>query len=306
MAPDQDTAPHAAPHEAPRQADATRRPPVLTSPRVLRELLAAHGVRPRKRLGQHFLIDANLLEIMVRALDPRPGDRLLEIGAGAGTLTRPLADTGAQVTAIELDRRLAPVLAETVGRAPNLRLIHDDALAVDLEALLAGGRWKVAGNLPYYITTPIIARLLEFHDRLDRMVITIQREVADRIAAAPGTRDYGALTVLVQFRCQVERVAAVSRRCFYPEPEVDSAIIRLTVRPRPAVAVADEAALFAIVRAAFGHRRKTLANALAGADLGGRVNAGDLLRAAGIDPARRGETLSLEEFARIADAMRGE
>jgi 16S rRNA (adenine1518-N6/adenine1519-N6)-dimethyltransferase len=265
--------------------------------------LADHGIRARKRLGQHFLIDGNLLEIMVRAIDPGAGDRVLEIGAGAGTLTQPLVESGAAVTAVEVDRRLKPVLAETMGDAANLRLLYDDVLALDLAALLTGGRWKVAGNLPYYITTPIITRLLEFHDRLERMVVTVQREVADRIAAAPGGRDYGALTVLVQYRCEVERIAPVSRHCFYPEPEVESAILRLGVRERPAVSVADENLFFEVVRAAFGQRRKTLANALAGADLGIDEPAPDLLRRAGIDPARRGETLSLEEFASLANAM---
>jgi 16S rRNA (adenine1518-N6/adenine1519-N6)-dimethyltransferase len=300
------TAQIAADPTATQQADAERRPSVLTSPRVLRDLLAAHGLRPRKRLGQHFLVDGNVLAIIVGALAPAPGDRLLEIGAGVGTLTRPLADSGAQVTAVELDDRLAPVLAETVGDRPNLRLLRGDVLALDLDALLVGGRWKIAGNLPYYITTPIIARLLERHDRIERMVFTMQREVADRMAAPPGGRDYGALSVLAQFRCQVERVAAVSRHCFYPEPEVESVIVRLNVRAQPAVAVADEQLFFAVVRAAFGQRRKTLANALAGADLPLPQPAADLLRSVGIAPGRRGETLSLDEFARIADRIREE
>lgn len=303
MAADKDTAPDTADHKAPEQADASRRPPVLTSPTVLRELLANRGIRPRKRLGQHFLIDHNLLDTIVAALDLDPHDRVLEIGAGVGTLTQPLAASGAQLVAVEVDERLAAVLAETVGVAANVEVMRDDLLALDLKSLLADGRWKIAGNLPYYITTPILARLLEVRDRVERMVLTVQREVADRINAAPGGRDYGSLSVLAQFHCQVERVAAVSRHCFYPEPEVESVILRFNVRAQPAVAVADEALFFALVRAAFGQRRKTLANALAGAGFALGRPLPDLLRAAGIDPQRRGETLSLEEFASLANRL---
>lgn len=303
---DKDKAPHTAPDEAPEQADAAKRPPVLTSPRVLRALLASRGIRPRKRLGQHFLIDRNILDMIIAALDLHPHDRVLEIGAGVGTLTQPLAAGGAQVVAVELDKRLAEVLTETVGAAPNVRFVRGDLLALDLESLLVDGRWKIAGNLPYYITTPILARLLEVRGRIERMVLTVQREVADRIGAAPGGRDYGSLSVLAQFHCQVERVAAVSRRCFYPEPKVESVILRLRTRDQPPVLVADQGLFFAVVRAAFGQRRKTLANALAGAGLALDRPVPDLLRAAGIDPHRRGETLSLEEFASLANRLREE
>ena len=303
---DKDNAPHTAPDNAPEQADASKRPPVLTSPRVLRELLASRGIRPRKRLGQHFLIDRNILDIIVDALDLHHQDRVLEIGAGVGTLTQPLAASGAQVVAVEVDGRFAAALAEAVGTPPNVRFVYDDVLALDLESLLADGPWKIAGNLPYYVTTPILARLLEVRDRIERMVVTVQREVADRIGAPPGGRDYGALSVMAQFHCHVDRVAAVSRHCFYPEPDVESVILRLRIRQQPAVTVADQGLFFAVVRAAFGQRRKTLANALAGARFAFDRPVPDLLRSVGIDPGRRGETLSLEEFASLANRLREE
>lgn len=280
----------------------------LLSPAQVTQLLARHGLRPKKRLGQNFLIDRNVLRKIIDAAELTSESHVLEIGPGLGTVTREAAEVAAKVVAVEMDRDLIPVLEETVGGCPNVEIVHADFLRLDLPAFLEShfgeARCTVVANLPYYITSPLIIRLIDVKDRIERMIVMVQQEVADRLAAQPGTKDYGSLTVLIQYHCFVRMVARVKRTVFYPAPEVDSAIIRLDVRPSPAVDVPNEALFFRIVRAAFGQRRKTLPRALSGSpDLGWtREKAGSALTKAGIDPGRRGETLSLEEFAEIARA----
>lgn len=276
----------------------------LTAPSEVAALLRRHGLRPRKRWGQNFLIDRNTLENVLRAAELAPEDAVLEIGPGLGTLTRELSQRCRRVVAVEIDPLLVGILkSETLADAANVALIHGDALALDLAALLDEGRWKVVANIPYYITTPLIERLLSVKERLERIVLMVQREVAARLTAAPGSDDYSSLSVFVQYHTEPELTARVSRGAFLPPPDVDSAIVRLRIRREPPVPVQDEALLFDVVRAAFQQRRKTLLNALTTLPNVPKEAVGAALERAGIDPTRRGETLSLPEFARLADAL---
>ncbi|MEW5761819.1 MAG: 16S rRNA (adenine(1518)-N(6)/adenine(1519)-N(6))-dimethyltransferase RsmA [Bacillota bacterium] len=282
----------------------------LTSPAGVKALLSRYGIVPRKALGQHFLVAAPVLDRILESLALVPGETVVEIGPGLGVLTRRLAAAGVTVVAVELDGRLLPVLGEVLAPYPNARVVHGDALEADFDALVRsqGGTipYKVAGNLPYNITGPLVARLLRGGFALERLVLMVQQEVAERLVARPGSKDYGALTVLVRYRTDCRIVARVSRRCFYPPPEVASAVVRLLVRRRPAVAVADESLFFCLVRAAFARRRKTLLNALRAEFPLDKGAWEKVLGRAGIDPQRRGETLSVEEFASLADALAGE
>jgi 16S rRNA (adenine1518-N6/adenine1519-N6)-dimethyltransferase len=276
----------------------------LTAPSEVAALLRRHGLRPRKRWGQNFLIDRNTLDNVLRAAELAPEDAVLEIGPGLGTLTRELAGRCRRVVAIEIDPLLVGILrSETLADAANVELVHGDALELDLAALLDDGGWKVVANIPYYITTPLIERLISVKERLERIVLMVQREVAARLTAAPGSDDYSSLSVFVQYHTEPELTARVSRGAFLPPPDVDSAIVRLRVRREPPVAVQDEPLMFQVVRAAFQQRRKTLLNALTLLPAVSKEAAGDALERAGIDPSRRGETLSLPEFARLADTL---
>lgn len=277
----------------------------LTQTATLIPLLQRHGFSTKKSLGQHFLISRRVLEATVAACELQDGLPVLEIGPGIGTLTRALAERGARVTAVELDARAVAVLDETVGPFPNVRIVQQDILALDLPALLGEEYWTAVGNLPYYITTPVIGKMLETASRFRRLVFMVQREVADRLGAAPGTKDYGSLSVFAQTFTTVERVAKVPRGAFLPPPTVESAVVRLTVRPQPLVPDALRETFFRVVRAAFGQRRKTLENALAGGGIlgGERARIADALARAGIPPGRRGETLGIDEFRRLAEAI---
>ena len=280
----------------------------LSSPAAVSALLKRHDLRPRRRFGQNFLVDGNTLAKIVAAGNVQPGDCVLEIGAGLGVLTLALAEavteTG-RVAALEIDRDLLPALAETVGPLPQVKIISCDAMALDWPAFLAeefGGKpVRAIANIPYNITSPLLAILLE-QKCFAVIVLLVQKEVAARLSAKAGTPDYGALSVFAQFHAQVETVGIVSRRVFFPPPDVDSAIVRLTPYTIPPVAVPDETLFFAVVRAAFGQRRKALLNALSGDPALGwnRDRAASALAVSGIDSGRRGETLTLDEFARLA------
>jgi 16S rRNA (adenine1518-N6/adenine1519-N6)-dimethyltransferase len=280
----------------------------LTAPTEVDALLQRHGFHTRRALGQHLLIDRNVLSRIVAAADLSPEDHVVEIGPGIGTLTRELSAAAGQVTAVELDTRLLPILREVLEDRPNATVIHADFLKLSLASFFAercgGRRCKVVANLPYYITSPAITALLEQRTYLERIVLMVQREVAERLSAPPGSEDYGSLTVFVQWHATVETVARVSRRVFLPPPRVDSAVVRLMPRTLPPAPVADEARLFDVVHAAFQKRRKTLLNALATFPALGltREAAAAALARAGIDASRRGETLSLPEFAALANA----
>jgi len=281
----------------------------LLSPSQVSSLLARYAIRPKRRLGQNFLIDRNILNKIVDAAQPAESRYVLEIGPGLGTATIALAEAAEKVVAVEADPRLIPVLQETLRDRNNVEIVQADFLKLDLGRFLDewfdGNRCVAVSNLPYYITSPIITRLIEHKDRFLRIVLMVQKEVAARLAAKPGLEDYGALTVLVQYHCRLEIIAQVSRNVFYPPPDVDSALILLEPLPEPSVKTVDEALFFRVVRAAFGKRRKTIWNALTAfrGEAWSRETVRSVLRAAGIDPRRRGETLSLEEFARVADSF---
>lgn len=282
-------------------------PPV--SPSLLsrtRAFLASRGLRPRRVRGQHFLVDPRVRDAIVAAAGITPGRMVVEIGPGTGVLTEALLSAGASVLAVELDRDLAAALTEGLGSHPGLSVRVGDALRFDFATHFgdhpACGGIRVVANIPYYITTPLILRLLRFREVFDALYLTVQREVAERISAGPGSKTYGALTLACQYRAEARPVLAIPRGAFYPAPEVDSTLLRFDLLDTPRVAVASEARLFAVIRAAFGQRRKTLRNALlhrgwpaAGLDAA--------LQACGIAGGRRGETLTLEEFARLSQAL---
>jgi len=278
----------------------------LADPVILSDLLFRHHFVTRKSLGQHFLISRPAVEAIVDACCLHEGLPILEIGPGIGTLSRALGEAGANVTAVELDERAIWVLEETVGKIPSIKHIQGDILTIDLDNLLAGSpRWTAVGNLPYYITTPVISRLLEMGPRFARMIFMVQREVADRLMATPGSPSCGSLSIYAQVYTEVTRVIDVPRADFLPPPKVDSAVVCLTIREQPAVPVALQPQFFALVRAAFNLRRKTLPNALAGGGIlnGDRAAIAELLQKAEISPTRRGETLSIAEYMRLAELM---
>jgi 16S rRNA (adenine1518-N6/adenine1519-N6)-dimethyltransferase len=280
-----------------------------TSPAALRALLERHDLAPRKGLGQHFLWQRRVVERMADAAELDAGDLVLEIGPGLGILTAACAERAGLVIAVEIDRALFPLLEAELGAYPNVRLVQGDVRKVDLKELARklapdfAGRCKVLGNLPYYLASPLIVDLLSGGMQAELMVLMVQQEVAGRIAASPGGKSYGSLSVFVQYYAAPEVLFTVSPHEFWPQPDVTSAVIRLRLRPQPAVAVSDPALFFRVVRAAFRYRRKTLKNALGEAGLLTADEADELLRAVRIDPGRRGETLDLGEFACLAEAL---
>jgi 16S rRNA (adenine1518-N6/adenine1519-N6)-dimethyltransferase len=271
-----------------------------------RQLLHSHGLRPKKRLGQSFLVDATVLRKILAGGAVQPEDLVLEIGAGIGTLTRALAEHCRRVVAVEIDPGLFRILQDILGDAPQVTLVHGDALHLDFGSLLGReGSWKVIANLPYAIATPLLTRLLQASPRFSLLLLMVQAEVAERLMASPGTKVYGSLTVLTQYYADVRPVARVSRAAFYPRPRVDSMLVRLNVLPTPRFVPQNPALFFDLVRAAFAHRRKTLKNALTQWERCpvDREDIGGVLQCAGIDARRRGETLALDEFQRLADAL---
>lgn len=278
----------------------------LTSPQAVKDLLHRYGVTPRKGWGQNFLVDRRVLELILDTAGPDPGDLVLEIGPGIGTLTRALADKAGRVVALEVDPRLVAVLGETLAGLENVQVIHADALEVDLQELARsylrdnpGAGCRLVANLPYSITSPLLIKLVKTRVPFRQAVVTVQREVGERIAALPGRKEYGFLSLILQYYTRPELIAVVPPAAFYPPPKVESSIVRLRRLPAPAVD-AEEELLFSIARAAFGKRRKTLGNALEGLHGLDKEAVKDILTRAGIDPALRGETLGLEEFGRIA------
>ena len=276
--------------------------PVIASKKVTCYILQRFGIHMSKRLGQNFLIDAGIVQGIVDAAEIQPGDRVLEIGPGIGTLTQALAEAGADVTCVELDKRLPEVLAHTLEAYDNVKVIQGDILKVDIPAIMGSEPFKVVANLPYYITTPIIMALLEKHLPITDIVVMVQKEVAERMAAQPGGKTYGALSAAVQYYSVPEIALYVPPRSFMPPPEVDSVVVDCKIRKEPAVQLTDEKLFFRVVKAAFGQRRKTLGNALK--SLGASKDTiNNVLVQAGIDSSRRGETLTLEEFAAIANTL---
>ena len=265
----------------------------------------------QKKFGQNFLVDSNILDKIIESAQITREDCVLEIGPGIGTMTQRLAEEAREVVAVEIDRNLIPVLEDTLSAYANVTVINADILKFDLNRLVEernGGRpIKVVANLPYYITTPIIMALFEKHVPLQSVTIMVQKEVADRMQEGPGTKDYGALSLAVQYYAKPEIVTRVPASCFMPKPNVDSTVIRLTRYENPPVETADEAWLFAVIRASFNQRRKTLVNGLTNAGYPGigRQQVEEALSGMGLALTVRGETLTLEQFAELSNRLSG-
>lgn len=286
--------------------------PTLGNPQNTIEILQKYNFNFQKKFGQNFLIDEHVLDKIIRAAEITKDDYVLEIGPGIGTMTQYLACAAREVTAVEIDRALIPILEDTLKEYDNVSIINEDILKVDIAALAKeknGGRpIKVVANLPYYITTPIIMGLFESHVPLESITVMVQKEVADRMQVGPGTKDYGALSLAVQYYAEPYIVANVPPNCFMPRPAVGSAVIRLTRHQKPPVEVMDEKLMFRLIRASFNQRRKTLANGLKNS---GELNLSKEVITAAIEKLRkgssvRGETLDLEEFARLANIIKEE
>lgn len=274
---------------------------IIASPEVVHYVCKRFGIHMSKKLGQNFLIKRGVVDEIVHAADLNAGEPVLEIGPGIGTLTQGLAQSGADVTAIELDRRLLEVLDTTLAAYDNVRIIHGDVLKLDVPDIMNHKQFKVVANLPYYITTPIIMSLLESRLPIERMVMMVQREVALRMVAKPGTKDYGALSVAVQYYTEPDIVMDVPPKAFLPAPSVTSAVIRCVLRKEPPVDVVDEKLFFRVVKAGFEQRRKTFSNTMKTTGLS-KEEIEMILEKANIDGQRRGETFSLQEFADVANA----
>ncbi|WP_019914496.1 16S rRNA (adenine(1518)-N(6)/adenine(1519)-N(6))-dimethyltransferase RsmA [Paenibacillus sp. HW567] len=282
----------------------------ISSPARTKEIIQRYGFSFKKSLGQNFLIDQNILDKIVDAAGLNQAAGALEIGPGIGALTERLAAAAGAVTAVEIDRRLIPILRDVLASYPHVKIRNDDVLKVNLQELFAEDftgveRVSVVANLPYYVTTPILMKLLEEKLPLDNIVVMIQKEVAERMAASPGGKEYGSLSIAVQYYSEPELVCIVPRTVFIPQPNVESAVIRLKVRERPPVEVADEKHFFEVVQASFTQRRKTIANNLKARFFPGegRERLESLLGEAGIEPTRRGETLSIAEYARLSAVL---
>ena len=281
----------------------------LSNPQRTIEVIKKYEFCFQKKFGQNFLIDGHVLDKIIAGAGVTKDDMVLEIGPGIGTMTQSLAEAAGKVVAVEIDRNLLPILQETLADYDNVKVIHADVLSLDLEKLVQeenGGRpIKVVANLPYYITTPIIMALFEQHVPLANVTVMVQKEVAARMKSGPGSKDYGALSLAVQYYAEPYIVANVPCNCFMPRPNVDSAVIRLTRYEEPPVQVKDEKMLFKIIRASFNQRRKTLQNGL--------NNSSELnftkdqiaaaIAEAGFSPSVRGEALTLEQFAKLTDIL---
>ena len=286
--------------------------PPLGNPQNTIEILQKYNFNFQKKFGQNFLIDEHVLDKIIRAAEITKDDYVLEIGPGIGTMTQYLACAAREVTAVEIDRALIPILEDTLKEYDNVSIINEDILKVDIAALAKeknGGRpIKVVANLPYYITTPIIMGLFESHVPLESITVMVQKEVADRMQVGPGTKDYGALSLAVQYYAEPYIVANVPPNCFMPRPAVGSAVIRLTRHQKPPVEVMDEKLMFRLIRASFNQRRKTLANGLKNS---GELNLSKEVITAAIEKlgkgsSVRGEALDLEEFARLTNIIKEE
>ena len=274
---------------------------VIASPEVVHYICKRFDIKMSKKLGQNFLIKRCIVDEIVHAAELTPGEPVLEVGPGIGTLTQGLAQSGADVTAIELDRRLLEVLDTTLASYDNVRIIHGDVLKLDVPSIMNHKPFKVVANLPYYITTPIIMSLLESKLPIERLVVMVQKEVALRMVAKPGTKDYGALSVAVQYYTEPDIVLDVPPKSFLPAPAVTSSVIRCVLRDKPPVDVIDEKLFFRVVKAGFAQRRKTFANTMKTTGLS-KDRIEELLAKANIDGQRRGETFTLQEFADVANA----
>ncbi|WP_129599019.1 16S rRNA (adenine(1518)-N(6)/adenine(1519)-N(6))-dimethyltransferase RsmA [Anaerophilus nitritogenes] len=280
----------------------------LVSAHKTKEIVSKYGFKFSKSLGQNFLIDENILTKIVDGAEAGKEDVVIEVGPGIGTLTQELAQRALKVIAVEIDKTLLPILEETLGNCDNVEVLNGDILKINLHSLIEEKceqrSVKVIANLPYYVTTPIIMKFLEEKVPIKNMVVMIQKEVADRMQAKPNTKEYGALSVAVQYYCDPKIITKVPRSVFIPQPNVESTVIRLDVLEKPKVAVKSEKLLFRVVRAAFGKRRKTILNALSNSGLGlEKEMIKEILQKSDIEENRRGETLDIEEFGKLADVV---
>ena len=281
----------------------------ISNPARTAGIIEKYNFRFQKKFGQNFLIDDHILEQIVDAAEIGPEDVVVEVGPGIGSLTEWLCQRAKHVLAVEIDSNLIPILEDTLSPYPNKTIINDDILKLDIkkevEKIAKDAEIKVVANLPYYITTPIVMGLLENEVPLSSITIMIQKEVADRMRVGPGTKDYGALSLAVQYYCEPRLVTIVSRHCFMPEPNVDSAVICLKKHENPPVSVDNSRFMFRVIKASFAQRRKTLANGIGNAaDLPiTKQQTMEVLRDLGWNESLRGETLTLEEFATLSDAL---
>ena len=279
----------------------------LSSHQATKEVVQKHNFKFSKSLGQNFLIDTNVIDRILEGARVKEGDYVIEVGPGIGTLTKEMGRSAEKVVAIEIDKTLIPILEETLADFPNIEVINQDILKVNVQELvkekLNGGPVKLVANLPYYITTPIVMKFLEEDIPVTDIVVMVQKEVADRMNAQPSTKDYGALSVAVQYYCDTEIVAKAPRHMFVPQPNVDSIVIGLHVRDEKKFVVDNEDIFFKTVKASFGQRRKTLLNSLGGLGFLSKDEIREALQAANIDEKRRGETLSIDEFANLSNEI---
>ncbi|WP_297023098.1 16S rRNA (adenine(1518)-N(6)/adenine(1519)-N(6))-dimethyltransferase RsmA [uncultured Dialister sp.] len=273
----------------------------LADRQVVQYVIKRFGIHAKHKLGQNFLIRPDVVAAIAEAAELGKGVPVMEIGAGIGTLTQALAETGADVTAFELDKSLERVLSHTLEHYKNVHIIYEDVLKADLKTILGDRDWRCAANLPYYITTPILLSLIQSDLPISLFVFMMQKEVADRILAAPGSKDYGALTLAVNFDCTSERVLDIPPAAFIPRPQVTSTVLKLRRRKEPAVAVKDRKLFFRLVKMGFGQRRKVFTNAMKAGGIPADLIP-VILAKADIDGKRRGETFSMEEYGRLADA----
>lgn len=285
--------------------------PTLGNPQNTIEILKRYQFSFQKKFGQNFLIDTHVLDKIIQAADIGKDDLVLEIGPGIGTMTQYLAEAAGKVVAVEIDKNLIPILEDTLGSYDNVRILNEDVLKVDIRKIVReeneGKPIKVVANLPYYITTPIIMGLFEEHIPMVSITVMVQKEVADRMQTGPGNKDYGALSLAVQYYASPYLVANVPPNCFMPRPKVGSAVIRLTCHDRPPVEVKDERLMFDIIRASFNQRRKTLANGLNNSEKldFSKEMIIDAIERLGKGPGVRGEVLSLEDFASLSNHLAG-
>lgn len=279
----------------------------LSSHKATKEVVQKHNFKFSKSLGQNFLIDDNVIDKILDGARLSEGDKIIEVGPGIGTLTREMGKVADKVVAIEIDKTLIPILKDTLDEFENIEVVNQDILKVDVQGLvnekLSGGPVKLVANLPYYITTPIVMKFLEEDIPVTDIVVMVQKEVADRMNALPGSKDYGALSIAVQYYCETEIVAKAPRHMFVPQPNVDSTVIGLHVREEKKYKVDNEEIFFKTVKASFGQRRKTLLNSLGGLGFLNKDEIREVLQEANIDEKRRGETLSIEEFANLANKV---
>ena len=281
----------------------------LYSPSTIADIRERYNFQLSRSLGQNFITDRSIIERIVEGAGVGENDLVIEIGPGIGVLTAEAAEAAARVIAVEIDSKLIPILSETLAEYDNIKVINQDILKTDVNKIIeeekaAGnftGAVRIIGNLPYYITTPIIMGLLESGVKADSITVMMQKEVADRIKASPGSKTYGAISAAVQYYCIVEQIASVPKEVFVPRPKVDSAVLNLHIRKEKPVELTDEKMFFACIRSGLGQRRKTLLNSLTGTAGLSKEDIRNILSTAGIDPVRRAETLNMEEFAAIAN-----